>query len=69
MSKLTIEVNDDHEESFEIVFLSDFGDDASKLRIDILNDRGVTLIDKELAIDKDELIVLMKYIEGFLQSH
>jgi len=69
MSKLTIEVINEKEEDFQLVFLSDFRNDEPEFQFDFLDADGLTLIDRQITIRKEEAIVLMKYLEGVLQSH
>jgi hypothetical protein len=68
MSKLTIEVINEKEEDFQLVFLSDFRNDEPEFQFDFLDADGSTLIDRQITIRKEEAIVLMKYLEGVLQS-
>ena len=68
MSKLTLEVINEKEEDFQLVFLSDFRNDEPEFQFDFLDADGSTLIDKQITIRKEEAIVLMKYLEGVLQS-
>lgn len=68
MSKLTIEVINEKEDDFQLVFLSDFRNDEPEFQFDFLDADGVTLIDKQITMRKEEAIVLMKYLEGVLQS-
>jgi hypothetical protein len=67
MSKLTIEVINEKEEDFQLVFLSDFRNDEPEFQFDFLDADGTTLIDRQITIRKEEAIVLMKYLEGVLQ--
>jgi hypothetical protein len=68
MSKLTIELIHEKEEDFKLVFLSDFRNDEPEFQFDFLDADGATLIDRQITIRKEEAIVLMKYLEGVLQS-
>ena len=68
MSKLTIEVINEKEEDFQLVFLSDFRNNEPEFQFDFLDSDGSTLIDRQITIRKEEAIVLMKYLEGVLQS-
>jgi hypothetical protein len=68
MSKLTLEVINEKEEDFQLVFLSDFRNDEPEFQFDFLDADGSTLIDRQITIRKEEAIVLMKYLEGVLQS-
>ena len=68
MSKLTIEVINEKEEDFQLVLLSDFRNDEPEFQFDFLDADGDTLIDRQIFIRKEEAIVLMKYLEGVLQS-
>ena len=68
MSKLIIEVIDEKEEDFQLVFLSDFRNDEPEFQFDFLDADGLTLIDRQITIRKEEAIVLMKYLDGVLQS-
>jgi hypothetical protein len=68
MSKLTIEAINEKEEDFQLVFLSDFRNDEPEFQFDFLDADGVTLIDRQIIIRKEEAIILMKYLEGVLQS-
>jgi hypothetical protein len=67
MSKLTIEVINEKQEDFQLVFLSDFRNDEPEFQFDFLDADGTTLIDRQITIRKEEAIVLMKYLEGVLQ--
>jgi hypothetical protein len=68
MSKLILEVINEKEEDFQLVFLSDFRNDDAEFQFDFLDADGATLIDRQITIRKEEAIVLMKYLEGVLQS-
>jgi len=67
MSKLILEVEDESENDYEIIFLSDYRNDEPQLQFDIKNhDQKSLLGEVQITITKIEAISLMKYLSAVL---
>jgi hypothetical protein len=67
MSKLILEVQDEAENDYEIIFLSDYRNNEPQLQFDIKkHDKKSLLGEAQITITKIEAIALMKYLSAVL---